>query len=92
MLSVFKSDAEILLMARVSLARVHCASGNKAAAIDLLNQSISTLVPSESVWQAWLTLAGIYEYDANFSDAFTIYKKVFDRLPEISDITLDGAD
>ena len=81
-LSHFKADAEILIMARIWLARIYLVNGKKAAATDLLNQSISTLVPSEAVWQAWLTLAGIYEYDANFFDAFTIYKKVFTDCPK----------
>jgi serine/threonine protein kinase len=82
MLSDFKPDLDIVAAARVMLARANLTDGNKSAAIDLLNQCISTLVPTEATWQAWLTLAEIDEYDANFSDAFTIYKKVYIDCPK----------
>ena len=81
-LPVFKTNPDIFLKTKEALARAYLADGNKTGAIDLLNQCISTIVPSEAVWQAWLTLAGIYEYEGNFSDAFTIYKKVFTDCPK----------
>jgi serine/threonine protein kinase/tetratricopeptide (TPR) repeat protein len=81
-LSFCKSEQDVISAARINLARLSLAKGDKTAAIDFLNQCIASLIPSEATWQAWLELAGIYEYDANFSDAFTIYKKVFSDCPK----------
>jgi serine/threonine protein kinase/tetratricopeptide (TPR) repeat protein len=81
LLSAFGQEPDIRLRIRAALARAHLANGNKASAIDLLNQCISTLPPTEAAWQAWLTLAEVYEYEANFPDAYTIYKKVYDECP-----------
>jgi serine/threonine protein kinase len=82
MLPVFKSEPDVFLNIKVALARAHLASGNTSGAIDLLNQCISTIVPSEAVWRAWLLLAGVYEYESNFTDAFTIYKKIYADCPK----------
>jgi len=34
------------------------------------------------LWQAWMDLASIYECDANYADAFTTYRKVFEDCPK----------
>jgi len=81
-ISGFKNEPDIVLMARVLLSRVYLAKGDKTMATDLLNQCVASYVPSEAAWQAWLELAEIYEYDANWSDAFTIYRKIFDDCPK----------
>ena len=78
----YQSDSDVLLRAKVSLSRMHLANGNKLQAIDLLNQCISAYIPSEGTWKAWMEFAEIYEFDLNFNDAFTIYKKIFSDAPK----------
>jgi serine/threonine protein kinase/predicted negative regulator of RcsB-dependent stress response len=78
----YKSDIEVFLLARAALSRVYLANGKKIQAIDLLNQCIAAYVPLEGAWNAWMALAEIYEFDSNFSDAFTIYNKIYSDAPK----------
>jgi Serine/threonine protein kinase len=81
-MQAFKNNPDVLLMRRVLMSRIFLAKGDKSMATDLLNQCIASYVPSEAAWQAWMELAEIYEYDANNTDAFTIYRKIFDDCPK----------
>jgi serine/threonine protein kinase/tetratricopeptide (TPR) repeat protein len=78
----YKSDMDVVISAQIGLSRAHLANGNKPQAIDMLNRCITGYMPSVGVWQAWMELAEIYEYDGNFPDAFTIYNKIFSDAPK----------
>jgi tetratricopeptide (TPR) repeat protein len=81
-MTAYKNEPDVLLTARVLLSKAYLAKGDKAMATDLLNQCVASYMPSEAAWQAWMELAEIYEYDANWTDAFTIYRKIFDDCPK----------
>ena len=74
-------DSEILSLAKVRLSNLYMAKHKKSQAVDVLNQCIASYVSSEGVWRAWMELAAIYEYDANYGDAYTTYRKVYEDCP-----------
>ena len=78
----FKTDEDVQIAAQVELSRSYLANGNKSQAVEMLNRCVATYVPSEEAWSAWMELAEIYEFDGNFMDAFTIYKKIFTDAPK----------
>jgi serine/threonine protein kinase/tetratricopeptide (TPR) repeat protein len=81
-LAHYKSDIEITIAAQMALGRIQMANGNKPQAVDLLNRCITAYMPSVGVWQAWMELAEIYEYEGDLADAFIIYTKIFSDAPK----------
>jgi serine/threonine protein kinase len=75
-------DGDIVSLAKVKLAGLYLGKNNKGQAVDLLNQCVASYMPSPGLWQAWMELAAIYEYDANYTDAYTTYRKVFEDCPK----------
>jgi len=54
---------------------------DRKEAVDILNRCVASHSSSEGVWQAWMLLASVYEYDLGFRDALTIYRKVSRECP-----------
>jgi len=75
------TDGDIMSLARVNLSNLYMAKQKKNLAVDVLNQCVASYVPSEGLWQAWMALAAIYRFDANLTDAYTTYRKVYDDCP-----------
>jgi serine/threonine protein kinase/predicted negative regulator of RcsB-dependent stress response len=75
-------DSDIISLAKVKLSELYMVKNRRGAAVDLLNQCIASYVPTEGLWLAWMELASIYEYDANYTDAYTTYRKVFEDCPK----------
>jgi serine/threonine protein kinase/tetratricopeptide (TPR) repeat protein len=86
-LAYYKADMDVYIAAQVALSRMLLANGNKGQAIDVLNRCIASYQPSVEAWNAWMALAEIYEFDGNFMDAFTIYKKIFMDAPKYLECT-----
>jgi tetratricopeptide (TPR) repeat protein len=84
-LSIIKlhaEDGDIISLAKVKLSELYMVKNRRGAAIDLLNQCIASYVPTQGLWLAWMGLASIYEYDANYADAYTTYRKVYEDCPK----------
>lgn len=79
---LYKKDEEILFKARSLIARGHLGRREKYKAIDFLNQCLGSMQVSVSMWNAWLILGEVYEYDHNYKDAFMICKKVYNECPK----------
>jgi len=77
-----KKDEEILFEAKILQAKRHLGRREKYKAVDALNQCLASSQPSLAKWHAWMTLAEVYEYEHNHTDAYTIYKKVFNECPK----------
>ncbi len=75
-------DNEILSVAKVKLSELYLVKNRKGAAIDLLNQCIASYVQTPGLWLAWMDLAAMYECDANYNDAYTTYRKVYEDCPK----------
>jgi serine/threonine protein kinase/tetratricopeptide (TPR) repeat protein len=75
-------DGDVVSVAKVKLSELYMIKNRKGSAVDLLNQCIASYVPTLGLWQAWMDLASIYECDANYADAFTTYRKVFEDCPK----------
>lgn len=80
--SLHSKNDEILFEAKILMAKKHLGRRNKYKAIDILNQCIGSSQPSIAKWHAWMVLAEVYEYEHNYNDAYTIYKKVFNECPK----------
>lgn len=79
---LYPREEDILAKAQVGMAYLQLGRRKKAQAIDVLNQCVATHIYTEGVWDAWMLLGEIYEYDFNFTDAMTIYRKVFREAPK----------
>ncbi len=75
-------DGDIMSIAKVKLSELYLVKNRKGQAVDLLNQCIASYVPTPGLWLAWMDLATIYECDANYTDAYTTYRKVYEDCPK----------
>ena len=76
---LYIKNEEVLFVAKILIAKGHLGRREKNKAIDVLNQCLASVQASVSVWNAWMILGEVYEYDHNFRDAFMIYQKVFNE-------------
>jgi serine/threonine protein kinase len=74
-------NSEIFTRAKTALGKIYLDKGRKDRAGDLFNQCITAHLSSEWVWESWMGLAGIYEYDIQYSEATTIYQKIYRESP-----------
>lgn len=77
----YNKDNEIVGMVRSYMGYAYLDQGKKGKASEIFNQCISSHFSNAGVWDAWMGIAGIYEYDMNFNDALTIYQKVYRECP-----------
>jgi serine/threonine protein kinase len=80
--ALYQKQPPIQARAMVGIAKTHLSRRNKQAAIEVLNRCIATHVLTAGVWDAWMVLGTIYEYDKNYPDALTIYRKISRECPE----------
>ncbi|MBN2188429.1 MAG: protein kinase [Chitinispirillaceae bacterium] len=76
-------SSETYVNAKAALGRVYLDKGRKERAADLFNQCIAAHLSSESIWEAWMGLASIYEHDFQYREATTIYQKIHRECPVI---------
>jgi serine/threonine protein kinase/tetratricopeptide (TPR) repeat protein len=74
-------NSEAYTGAKEALGRLYLDKGRKDRAADYFNQCIAAHLSSESVWESWMGLADIYVYDFQYSEAATIYQKVYRECP-----------
>jgi hypothetical protein len=55
--------------------------GRKENARVLFDQFVAANINAAGVWESWMELAEIYEYDFMYRDALTVYQKVFKEGP-----------
>jgi tetratricopeptide (TPR) repeat protein len=79
--STYIRAADIRAEAQVLISEALLSKRYIKKAIDHLNRCVATYVLSEGVWDAWMKLASIYEYEFNTKDALTIYRKVNRECP-----------
>lgn len=79
---LYKKDEEIVFKANFLIARGHLGRREKYKATDVLNQCVGSMQASVAMWNAWMILGEVYEYDHNYKDAFMIYQKVFNENPK----------
>ncbi len=77
-----RKNYEILIDAKNLLALTHLGRREKSKAIDLLNQCVSFTDETPQKWEAWLILAQTYTYSNKYTDAFSIYKKIYTDCPK----------
>lgn len=80
-IALYPKNEEIVFEARILLAKICMGMGEKQKAIDLLNQCLTSLTPSVAKWHAWLLLADIAVCSHNYTDAYTIYRKIYEECP-----------
>lgn len=81
-LALQDKNSGMFTSAKTALAKIYLSIGRKERANDLFNQSITGHLSSEGVWESWMGLAGIYEYDFSYPEATTIYNKIYGECPK----------
>ncbi len=67
--------------ALADLGRACLAEGNTDRASDVFNRCIASPVLSRGVWEAWIGLASLYEYNLRLPEARAVYRKVYHECP-----------
>ncbi|HON09740.1 MAG TPA: protein kinase [Chitinispirillaceae bacterium] len=80
-ISIHSRDPEILVAARNAMGRIYLRMGRKENARVLFDQFVAANINAAGVWESWMELAEIYEYDFMYRDALTVYQKVFKEGP-----------
>ncbi|MBN1604777.1 MAG: protein kinase [Chitinispirillaceae bacterium] len=80
-------DNSIVVTARTALAETYLHQGKTDLAKELLDQLVTGHSSDPNVWYAWLELAGIYEYEFNYRDALTLYRKIARECPKSSSVS-----
>jgi serine/threonine protein kinase/predicted negative regulator of RcsB-dependent stress response len=75
-------DSDIISLAKVRLGELFMAKNKRGQAVDVLNQCVASYVPSAGLWEAWMALAEIYEYESDNANAYTTYRKVYEDCPK----------
>ena len=81
-LNVKNLPADMAAEANAALGRAFLAKGLKDRATDVFNRCIIAQAATEGVWNSWLGLAEIYEYDLRYPEARKIYLKIFEECPK----------
>jgi serine/threonine protein kinase/tetratricopeptide (TPR) repeat protein len=74
-------NSEEYISAKTALGRMYLDRGRKDRASDFFNQCIAARISSPEVWESWMGIAKIYEYDFQYTEAATIYQKVYRECP-----------
>ncbi|MBD3244324.1 MAG: tetratricopeptide repeat protein, partial [Chitinivibrionales bacterium] len=78
---IYKTESDLSALMLVAAARVELAKRNPKKAVEILNRCVAAHKYSQAVWEAWMLLGSVYEYDRNYRDAVTIYRKVYRECP-----------
>ncbi len=79
--AVHARDPEILIAAKNAMGRIYLDMGRKENARLLFDQFVTTNEITDGIWESWMKLGEIYEYDFMYRDAITVYQKVFRESP-----------
>ncbi|MDO5577049.1 MAG: tetratricopeptide repeat protein, partial [Fibrobacter sp.] len=80
------NSTDITVKAKIDLGQAYLDKGKTNEAREIFDQCITAYLNSPMVWNGWMKLAGIYEYDFQYKDAVTIYQKVFRECSQSSQI------
>jgi serine/threonine protein kinase len=78
-ISYLYKNEETLLESKIIEAKIHLRKMEKSQANELLNQCLISPAKTKAKWEAWMTMAEIYEYSNNYKDAYIIYEKIFNE-------------
>lgn len=80
------NSTDIAVKAKIALGQAYLDKGKTNEALEVFDQCITAYLNSPMVWNGWMKLAGIYEYDFQYKDAVTIYQKIFRECSRSSQI------
>jgi len=81
-MQIHSKNNRILSIAKERLGIINLNKGNKDKAAEIFNQCISQYFSTPGVWESWMQLAGIFEYDFDIPAAIQIYQKIFRECPK----------
>ena len=82
--SFYPFEHEIITRARSLMGRAYLNRGRLHRAAEMFNQCTHTNNRTIGVWEAWHSLAEIYEYDFSSDNALSIYQKIVEQSPKSS--------
>ncbi len=85
--TLYYPDHEILARSKTLMGKAYLNKGLTSKASEMFNQCIHTHKTSENIWEAWLGLAEIYEYDFAYDFAKSLYSKIMKECPPSSAIS-----
>jgi serine/threonine protein kinase len=84
--ALYPQNSETFAHSRTLLAKAYLNVGQTKLATDIFNQRIHTQSITDNVWEAWFSLAEIYEYNFDYKNALSIYLKIYRESPPTSEI------
>lgn len=87
----YNNNKDIITSAYLLLGKIFLERGLYNNAKQYFNQCIAGYSGNDSFWDGWYALAGIYEYEASYNDAITIYQKISAECPANSPLPFMAA-
>ncbi|MFP4164344.1 MAG: protein kinase domain-containing protein [Chitinispirillaceae bacterium] len=84
---LYYPNHEVLARSKTALGKAYLRRGMTKKATEMFNQCVHTHITSDNIWEAWLSLAEIYEYNFAFSHALALYDKIRNECPPTSVIS-----
>jgi serine/threonine protein kinase/thioredoxin-like negative regulator of GroEL len=78
---LFKKEDNILVSAMIAEGKVFLAKGKKDRAKEIFDKCTATYLKLDGVWNGWMELAGIYEYENASRNALMLYLKISRECP-----------
>ena len=85
--ALYANNGAIMTRAKMILGKAYLNAGQTAKAAEMFGLSIhNNSNTSNNIWEAWLRLAEIYEYDTDYNNARSLYLKIRNECPPTSEI------
>ncbi|MBN1308149.1 MAG: tetratricopeptide repeat protein, partial [Chitinispirillaceae bacterium] len=80
-MKIYAKDEGVVAAAQIAQGHIYLHRGRKEKAKDMFDLCITAHLNVDGIWEAWMSLADIYNYDFRFKDALTIYQKIHRESP-----------
>jgi len=84
--ALYSHSSAIMMRAKTILGKAYLNAGQTVKAAEMFNLCISTQNTLDNVWEAWFSLAEIYEFDKDYQNARSLYLKIRNECPPTSEI------
>ncbi|MBN1576617.1 MAG: protein kinase [Chitinispirillaceae bacterium] len=80
-IKIYAKDESVVAAAQIAQGHIYLHRGQKEKAKEMFDLCITAHLNLDGIWEAWMALADIYNYDFRFRDALTIYQKIHRESP-----------
>jgi predicted Zn-dependent protease len=85
--ALYSRNSAIMTRAKIILGKAYLNAGQTVKAAEMFSLCIhNNSNASDNIWEAWFRLAEIYEFDADYDNARSLYLKIRNECPPTSEI------